>query len=529
MGCIQSQKLDAAAVTKTQTQKKASWTDPLPRKQREANCVGRSSLISHYGPEPECHVTRFYEMDEKPMASGSYGIVTRAKNISTGAVCAVKSVSRKRDKDVARTEREMAILRMLDHPHIVQLYNTFEDSEHLHLAMELCPGGNLTQRIIATYESGQHISERQVAVLMKQIFSSVHYMHTMRVMHRDLKPENFVVASTGASLEECTLKCIDFGLSCAFTPGQVHSARVGTLWYMAPEVIAQNYGPECDVWSCGVIMYIMLCGYPPFLSVAQTTRGILTLRHQDWKDISASAKVLVREVLNLDAQERYTAEQALHNDWVLQQSTQKTTAGAKGSDALPAQLFENLRNFHVLSKLKKIALRVAAGHLSVEQTQPLRETFLALDRNGDGVLSKDELQEGLQSVGLQKKLSHLSSVVFPEVDADGSGFIDYTEFLAVALDQPTLEEQPEACRWAFDAFDQDGDGMITKEELERLLSSGSDTGSMGAELVAECFRAIDVNGDGRIEFDEFWKMMCRRSFVDPVQSPNQRLGMYGGA
>lgn len=515
------------ASNSSKPRKVESWMGPLPRKSRKGNRVGRSMLIPHHGPE--CPVRRSYEFEDKPLASGAYGVVTRAKNLSTDVVCAVKSVSRKRDKDVARTQREMAILKIMDHPHIVQLYETYEDAEHLHLAMELCPGGPLIQRIIATEESGQHITESQVASLMQQIFSSVYYMHKMGVMHRDIKPENFVFASMGTSLETSILKCIDFGLSCDFRPGQVHAARVGTPWYMAPEVIAQSYGPECDMWSCGVIMYIMLCGYPPFLNVAQTTRGILNFRHQDWNNISAGAKVLIREALKFEARDRCTAEQALHHDWVARRETRGGTESGEDSVALPAQLFGNLRSFHLLSKLKKIALRIAAGHLSAGQTESLRETFWALDKNGDGLLSKDEFEEGLQSTGLEKKLSHMSSVIFPEVDADGSGFIDYTEFLAVALDRPTLSEQPEACRWAFDAFDQDGDGTITKEELETLLNNGSGTGSMGAELVAECFQALDANGDGRVEFNEFWTMMCRNSFADLAQSPRQSPGIYGGA
>jgi calcium-dependent protein kinase len=415
---------------------------------------------------------------------------------------------------------------MMDHPHIVQLRETFEDPDHIQLVMELCPGGSLIQRIIVTEEAGHHITERQVAVLMEQIFRSVYYMHNMGVMHRDLKPENFVFASLGTSLEGATLKCIDFGLSCAFTPGEVHSARVGTPWYMAPEVMLQSYGPEVDMWSCGVIMYIMLCGYPPFLTAAHTSRGILTFKRDDWNDISPCAKVLVRETLRVEAPNRFTAEQALHNEWI---SLTAPRADAGAEEKLPAQFVDNLRSFHILSKLKKIALRIAAGHLSAGQTANLREAFLALDQNGDGLLSKDELQEGLEQVGLERRLSHLSSVVFPEVDADGSGFVDYTEFLAVALDQPSLAEQPEACRWAFDAFDQDGDGTITKEELELLLANSSGTGAIGVELAAECFRALDTNGDGRIEFDEFWGMMCRRSFAERSPSRSQPHGAHGGA
>jgi calcium-dependent protein kinase len=485
-------------------------------------------LIRDHGPETR--IQNCYELEREPLASGAYGTVKRAKIRSTGEVCAVKSVSTERNKDVARTRREIAILKMMDHPHVVQLYETYGDAEHLHLVMELCPGGNLLQRIIAIEESGHHVTEANVANLMNQVFSSVYYMHTMGVMHRDLKPENFVFANVGSSLEDSTLKCIDFGLSCTFTPGQVHTARVGTPWYMAPEVFTQSYGPECDMWSCGVIMYIMLCGYPPFPHAGESSRWILSFRHQDWKGVSTGAKALVRQALRQEPEHRCTAERALHNDWVLQSSPlhRQAMARVESSDGLPAQLLGNLRSFHVLSKLKRISLRIAAGHLSAEQTADLREVFRALDQNGDGMLSQGEFREGLGS--LQKNLSRLGSLVFKEVDADGSGYIDYSEFLAVALDRPTLSEHPEACRWAFDAFDKDGDGAITKEELATLLTNGSDNGAMGAELIAECFQNLDTDGDGRIEFGEFWGMMCRSSFSPELgQSPSQRQAARAGA
>merc|ERR1719334_1449185 len=147
----------------------------------------------------------------------------------------------------------------MDHPNIIKLFETFEDHRNIYLVMELCSGGELFDRIIAT----GHFSEKEAAVLMQQIIRAVYYMHENSICHRDLKPENFLFM-TKDPIESNYLKIIDFGLSCKFSPDKVMETKAGTPYYVAPQVLSGKYDHQSDIWSCGVIMYVLLCGYPPF-------------------------------------------------------------------------------------------------------------------------------------------------------------------------------------------------------------------------------------------------------------------------
>lgn len=194
-------------------------------------------------------LTEFYDLDKKKIGEGSYGTVCKATNKSTGAARAVKSISKEHMKNIERFKQEIAIMKMMDHPNIIKLYETFEDRKNIYLVMELCLGGELFDRII---DAG-HFTEVQAAILMQQIVRAIYYMHESHVCHRDLKPENFIF-STKEPIEKSILKIIDFGLSCSYKPDQVLTTKAGTPYYVAPQVLAGKYDHLSDLWSCGVIM-----------------------------------------------------------------------------------------------------------------------------------------------------------------------------------------------------------------------------------------------------------------------------------
>merc|ERR1719313_1083630 len=200
-----------------------------------------------------------YKMDKKELGRGTYGSVSKGKNKVTGIVRAVKAINKKSLPDPARFAQEIEVMRALDHPNIVKLYETYEDARNVYLVMELCTGGELFDRII----EANYFSERVAAFLIRQVLSAVFYMHTQSIAHRDLKPENFLLGNE-KSVEEAPLKIIDFGLSKRFEAGSPMTTKACTPYYVAPEVLDGSYNEKCDVWSLGAIMYILLCGAPPF-------------------------------------------------------------------------------------------------------------------------------------------------------------------------------------------------------------------------------------------------------------------------
>jgi len=462
-------------------------------------------------------ISEFYQIEKKKLGEGSYGSVSKAKNLSTGAVRACKSISKTHMTNTDRFKAEISLMKIMDHPNIIKLYETFEDHRNVYLIMELCSGGELFDRII---EAG-HFTEVQAATLMQQIIRAIYYMHENRVCHRDLKPENFLFLSKDP-IDKNLLKIIDFGLSCKFQPGETLTTKAGTPYYVAPQVLAGKYGHESDLWSCGVIMFVLLCGYPPFFGetdaevLVKVKMGNFSFNPADWKNISDDAKNLIRNLLRMNPRDRYSAEQALNHEWI------KNKAPAAKNVTLHSTFVDNLRGFRSQNKLKKAALQIIAGQLSEGQIKNLRETFQALDNNGDGLLTSAEMKDGLAKCGLKDVPADLQAIL-EDVDADGSGVIDYTEFLAATLDKK-LYMQEQACWSAFRVFDRNGDGRISLDELKGVLTNGDVTDAFAGQDMEALMKEVDTSGDNEIDFDEFMAMMRKGNGGDaPESGDNNRV------
>ncbi|CAE7197469.1 CPK2, partial [Symbiodinium pilosum] len=205
----------------------------------------------------------------------------------------------------------------MDHPNIVRLYGVYEDQRHLYLVMELCEGGELFDRLSEVFNLG----ERGARVCMKQVFASVAYCHSKGIAHRDLKPENYLLLDKDKPLEQTLLKLIDFGLAKKLPEEGFLKTRVGTAYYVAPEVLAQAYTEAADTWSAGVILYIMICGAPPFNAAQDSNilklvkKGQYSMEGGVWPTVSSTCKSLIKACLEMDPQTRITAQDALSHEW----------------------------------------------------------------------------------------------------------------------------------------------------------------------------------------------------------------------
>eukprot|EP00933_Yihiella_yeosuensis_P071794 TRINITY_DN80028_c0_g1_i1.p1 TRINITY_DN80028_c0_g1~~TRINITY_DN80028_c0_g1_i1.p1 ORF type:complete len:566 (+),score=134.61 TRINITY_DN80028_c0_g1_i1:90-1787(+) len=468
----------------------------IDKKNARADCISRSQLIQNNTG----NIRDIYDVETKKLGEGTYGSVSKGVHKSTGVIRAVKTLSKGHMKNIERFKQEIAIMKVMDHPNIIKLFETFEDRRNMYLVMELCQGGELFDRII---EAG-HFSETDAAIVVQHILHAICYMHKNGICHRDLKPENFLFL-TKDPINKSTLKIIDFGLSTRFEDGKVLSTKAGTPYYVAPQVLQGKYDKSCDLWSCGVIMYTLLCGYPPFYGrtdqevLGKVRQGSFSFEPKDWRHISDDAKGLIKMLLKMDPAVRYNAEQALSHDWIRLKAPGATEVSLQGS------LVRNLKNFRSQNKLKKAALHIIAGQLSEAQIKGLRDTFRALDTNGDGLLTVDELQVGIEKAELSHMKVDLMSIM-EGVDSDGSGLIDYTEFLAATLDRKSYLQE-DVCWTAFSVFDQNGDGQITLEELKKILDNGSVDQALEGRDSEEILKEVDVNGDGCIDFEEFMQMM----------------------
>ncbi|XVF75804.1 hypothetical protein PTKIN_Ptkin13bG0216400 [Pterospermum kingtungense] len=426
-----------------------------------------------------------------------FGITYLCTDKETGDTFACKSISKKKLRtavDIEDVRREVEIMRHLPkHSNIVSLKDTYEDDNAVHLVMELCEGGELFDRIVTR----GHYTERAAAVVTKTIVEVMCHKHG--VMHRDLKPENFLFAN---KKETAALKAIDFGLSVFFKPGERFTEIVGSPYYMAPEVLKRNYGPEIDVWSAGVILYILLSGVPPFWAeteqgVAQAIiRSVIDFKRDPWPKVSENAKDLVRKMLNPDPKQRLTAQEVLDHPWL--QNAKKAPNVSLG-ETVKARL----KQFSVMNKLKKRALRVIAEHLSVDEVAGIKEGFELMDTGNRGKVNIDELRVGLHKLGHNIPDAELQ-ILMEAGDVDRDGYLDYGEFVAISVHLRKMGND-EHLKKAFEFFDKNHNGYIEIEEIRDALANEIETNS--EEVISAIMHDVDTDKDGRISYDEFAAMM----------------------
>ncbi|EPS71343.1 calcium dependent protein kinase 12 [Genlisea aurea] len=433
----------------------------------------------------------------RKLGQGQFGITFLCSERSTGTHYACKSIPKKKlicKEDCEDVWREIQIMHHLsEHPNVVRIKGTYEDALFVHIVMELCAGGELFDRIV---HKG-HYSEREAAKLMKTIVGVVEACHSLGVMHRDLKPENFLFLSGD---EDAVLKATDFGLSVFYKPDEMFSDVVGSPYYVAPEVLRKHYGPEADVWSAGVILYILLSGVPPFWAETemgifrQILQGKLDFDSEPWPGISDFAKDLIRKMLDRNPKTRLTAHEVLCHPWIVDD----TTAPDKPLDSA---VLSRLKQFSAMNKLKKMALRVIAERLSEEEIGGLKELFKMIDTDNSGTITFDELKEGLRKVGSDLMESEIKDLM-NAADIDNSGTIDYGEFLAATVHLNKLERE-ENLASAFAFFDKDGSGYITIDELQQACKQFG----LSEMNLDEMIREIDQDNDGQIDYSEFAAMM----------------------
>ena len=432
---------------------------------------------------------------EKEIGAGGYARCLLVKNKTTGQLYACKELQKNKLNNVASLKSEIQILIKLDHPNIIKLYEIYENDNYIYLVMELCTGGELFDRIIQKTEQGKQFTEKEVANIFQQMMSAINYCHSNKIVHRDLKPENLLLATQD---ENSPIKVIDFGMSRIFNNKQAMFDKVGTAYYISPEVLDGFYDEKCDIWSAGVILYILLCGYPPFNGndddeiFESIKKRKFVFPDAEWANISKEAKDLINKMLS-EPLTRLTAEQVLVHPWLVNQLNKNTKAKEIKLN------FNTFKTYSGANKLSRAVLTYIASRLTDDEVKKLKDAFQKIDVNGDGMLTLDELKNAIS----QNPEVHVMNIeqIFKTIDTDNSGVINYTEFLAASIDK-RIYLQEDKLRDAFKLFDEDKSGKISKSEISKVLKFKKS----GTEMT-KLFEKYDLNGDGEIDFDEFLNMM----------------------
>eukprot|EP00439_Symbiodinium_sp_Y106_P003873 s4241_g1.t1 len=427
-----------------------------------------------------------YSVEKKPLGEGSYGQVCKGVHKDTGAVRAIKAINRHKISDPARFQVEVDIQSSLDHPNIVKLYEVFQDAKRFYLVMEICSGGELFERIVAEsekHDGARAFDERGAATYMQQILGAMSYLHKNNFVHRDIKPENFLMQNTDANAE---IKVIDFGLAKHFVPGNSSpmKTRAGTPYYVAPQVLSGAYDEKCEKDK---------------EILAMVKKGEVKFDPADWSDVSSDAIEFIKLMLTYDPRQRPSASTLLMHKWLTASVSAPVGAVAKDAEllTLDPDLGHKLKRFQSNSRMKKVALTLIAQQLKDDDLKDLRDTFIQLDKNRDGTLR--DLAEVVADLP-----DDIVQIV-KNLDTDGSGNIDYTEFMAATLTKKQYLRR-EVMWAAFRVFDTNGDGVITKDELAKILKE-EDNMSYIEKMVQD----VDLDSNGEISFDEFCKMMEKDS------------------
>ena len=390
---------------------------------------------------------------------------------------------------------EIEILRQISHPNIINIFEIFSDNKKYYIMSEFCEGGELLD-MIAKKSS---FNEFDAARIIRQILQAVNYLHQNNFVHRDLKPENIMLMSN-----HIDLKLIDFGTAVELHPGEKLVKFIGTSYYIAPEVISRDYNEKCDIWSCGIILYILLCGYPPFNG--QTNKDIynsikyskLLFVKEEWKDVSKNAISLIKQMLDKDPNNRISAEECLNHKWF--KVLEKMDNQAIMNHPNKKDIIQKMTLFVQQNKFKQAVLQFISTQFNLKKEEEhLRKIFKAFDEQDKGVISKEDFKNQIKNIYGDVISDEITNNIYKQLDLDNSGEISYNEFLTSVIDSKKILTE-DRLQKAFSMFDKDGNGRLSLEEI-KIFFGGND------KTWKKVLKEIDDNGDGEVDFNEFKKMM----------------------
>ncbi|CAL1159112.1 unnamed protein product, partial [Cladocopium goreaui] len=439
----------AKAVAKAKKAKEAEKEKLKGARRRASLRAGELQVSGRYHHLPR-KLSDDYDLSDTVLGSGFSGnvLLATSKRQRSGRF-AVKSI-KLYSKETRRTlAAEVEVFLSVDHPHVCRLFDVYEDVDHLDLVMECLEGGELLQRVNAG-----RFAEKDAADAAYQMLLAIRYLHSLGVVHRDIKLENFMYDEKGSN----HLKLIDFGFSKAWDPEKNKKLKMncGTICYVAPEVIQQSYTNMCDLWSLGVVVFLLLVGYMPFpirpdLEDTETDilNGDFTYDEKKWSKVSASSFDFVSKLLQRDPEQRMTAEQALAHPWIRDREQMPSGTDSSGLDA---SVVHSLAAYARASKFRRTCLQVMAWSLSNSEMAEVREAFMELDQDKKGTIQLHELRTVLED--RFDITDEETRKIFAALDASNHEEVKYSEFLA-AMMSSRIEIHEDLVRTAFKRFDTD--------------------------------------------------------------------------
>ena len=442
------------------------------------------------------------------IGSGSYGTVYEATNIIFKSKVAMKMIIKKENMNSVLINNEIDILKKMSHPNIVRIYEFYESVNCFYLINEYCDKGELYN-----YINKSNLNEQQLAIIFYQVFSGLCYLHENNVLHRDIKPENILISKKEKDLNSDEIyfwiKIIDFGTAKIFEKGEKEKKVVGSAYYIAPEVLKQNYNEKCDTWSVGVILYMFLTGRAPFDGKTQD-EIINSIRKKNYDENnpkllqrSPEVRDLISNLLNKKLESRFSAKEALNHEWFKKFNGRKLFGNFSQEEIEP--FINNLFNYSFNSKIQQFVIAFLVHNLpTTEKFTNILKLYRYFNELGDCKLTKEELIKGLSMFRKKEEVVQKVDTLFSLLDGDNNGFIEYEEFLRACVDKKEILTESNL-KYAFKFLDHDGSGKLNVQKI--VFSFMNKENKMFEISISKDISDFDEDGDGEINFKEFKKLM----------------------
>ena len=440
------------------------------------------------------------------LGNGSYGKVYKAKNIITNNLVAIKSIKKKIDNNTVNIKNEIDVLKKLSHPNIVKIYEFYDIKDNYYLITEFCKYGELYQYLKF------HFSEKQLCVLFYQVFSGLIYLHENNIIHRDLKLENIMIDSIEKDNVSCEpyfyIKIIDFGSSKIFSKQKSEKEVIGSSYYIAPEVLKQNYNEKCDTWSVGVLLYMLLAKKAPFNGkndeeiTEKIEEGNYDRRCKKLMEHSEEVRDLLNHLLEVDVNKRFSAREALNHRW-FRHFNGRALFNNFSLENLKI-ILDNLFNFKNYNKIQELVLAFLVHNSpTTEDTLTILKIFRYFNTSGTCKLLREELIEGLYKYKSKKEVDSMVEELFKVLDLNKCGYIEYEEFLTATIDKSKLFTK-ENLKYAFQFIDKEKSNGIDGKKI--IIAFNAKINKVLEAVFNNLIIKVDEDGDGIINFNEFQKL-----------------------
>ena len=441
----------------------------------------------------------------KELGKGSYGKVLLVSHKITGAIRAMKIINKIDDGFENNDEEvlnEINILKKIDHKNIIKIFEFYIDDNNYYLVTEYCKGGELFALLIKI-----KLTEIQIAYIMFQLFSAINYCHKMKIIHRDLKPENILITQNNKGF--IRIKICDFGTSQIFRKGEVQYSIVGSLLYMAPEIIEKKYNFKCDLWSCGVIMYLLLTTRYPFFG-DNNKEKMESILHKEYntkylEKFSQNTKDLLRKLLEKEPKQRINAETAISHKYFDEFKVKDLLTEIKDVNLID-KMIENLKNYKRNSILQELTIAyLIHNYPDLEEYINACKLFDKIDINNNGKISLNDLYIWLSIYKGDKIKDTEVLEIFANLDIDKNNYLSYEDFAKGAIDKNCLLDD-KILNFAFKYFDKDDKGVITINEISYIFKDHLNIKDVN-EGLKKIILEVDEDNDGKITYNEFYKLM----------------------